>query len=277
MSTHLLMTASALAMAGPLANGSSLRPDRERLAGRRLRGAAAATGQAAGQGGGMDAAEITCREIVAMDTATVPGVLYFISGYRAGQQDAMQPGAIQQGGMQQGGMQQGGGAASADAGAAGGDGQTVGAGGAATDTAAAGSPSVGEGSDAMRQANEAAAGNTAGAVTDMGGADAAGRPMQNQGTAASAIGQEGGGMAGGGGQVQVSRVAGYFEIPVEQTIVACQQSMDQRASDVIEQQRGQAGGGTPNRRIPRGARRPVNFGGPFPVPVKGRSGSPGSR
>ncbi|MGF7163351.1 hypothetical protein FHS85_005014 [Rhodoligotrophos appendicifer] len=41
-------------------------------------------------------------------------------------------------------------------------------------------------------------------------------------------------------------MSGYFEIPVKETVVACQQAPDQRASDVIEQQRNKSGSGSSN-------------------------------
>lgn len=40
-------------------------------------------------GGGSTADQMTCAELTRMDTAVVPGTLYFVAGYSRGQQDSM--------------------------------------------------------------------------------------------------------------------------------------------------------------------------------------------
>lgn len=46
------------------------------------------TGSAA-SGAGSTADQMTCAELSRMDTAVVPGTLYFVAGYRRGQEDSM--------------------------------------------------------------------------------------------------------------------------------------------------------------------------------------------
>jgi hypothetical protein len=45
-----------------------------------------------------------------------------------------------------------------------------------------------------------------------------------------------GGMSGSGDEVQLTRVAGYFPIPIEQTMIACGEAPERRASDVLSEQ-----------------------------------------
>lgn len=279
---NLVTSASAAAIASIMATAPGLAQES---------GAGGPAMPGAASGGERAANEITCREIVAMDTATVPGVLYFISGHREGSAGAAGAGGPAQIG-ESGGTgaapemaASGGAAAGAEAGAASGEPATEAA-------SAAETPSVGENSPALEQADQATAGNTAGAVTDAGGADAAGTPLQARdfeavpddaagtetaGSAAdTAAGQvpesstpmqqadvaaaadsaaeitqadssqatedqefeaAAGQGAGGDGQVMLTRVVGHFEIPVEQVMIACAETPDSPAADVVEQQR----------------------------------------
>lgn len=180
------------------------------------------SGQTASSGE-RSARDVTCRELTALDTATVPGVLYFISGYREGERNSAMTG-------QQSSDSSGGGSSmnqSADAsGSASGSGS--GSGGSTTmnqdATGATASGSSGSGSQT---------GNT---TTGSGSADMA----ANSGSGAAATT----GGTGTGGTAQISALRGYFDIPVEQTMVACRSAPDQRASDVLDQQRSGGGSGS---------------------------------
>ncbi len=109
------------------------------------------------QGGERDPAEITCMDLSVMDTAMVPGALYYIAGHRAGSGETG-------GGSESGGQQ-----------------------------ADDGSP----------------------------GQQAAGGP---------------------GGETQIVRIRGFFEIPIEETIIACAETPDTPVAEVIEEQRAGADG-----------------------------------
>lgn len=162
---------------------------------------ALAQGQESGTSGNMgdrSPDQVTCADITAMDTRLVPGVLYYIAGYQEGSRAGM-AGA--------GGGQAAGGAESTS-------GTTSSASG--SDTAMSGTdPSSTGGSPAT-----ASNGNAASPSSDAAGA------------------ATGGSGATSGGSMNVVRVTGMFEIPVEQVMVVCGQSPDMKASDAVEQNRG---------------------------------------
>lgn len=184
------------------------------------------------------AGEVTCAEITAMDTATVPGVLYYISGYRAGQRDAGMAGATADAG-DGGATGTAGESMSADAGAAAAD----------EDTAAAGTDMSTTASTTPDAETGGMTDETAGADTDTaaadpgaaGGADASGAPddtdMAAAGTEQTPSPAAGAGAgSGGAGQMQLGSIRGYFEIPVEQTLVACRDAPDSRVGDLMDEQ-----------------------------------------
>lgn len=172
---------------------------------------------------------VTCADITAMDTALVPGTLYYIAGYKKGSDAGMSAG-------------QGGGQSAA----AGASGATGSASGDSSATTAA------DGSTVTSDANTSANSGSSGAASDTtmatdSSATAAGADAS---ASASGGGQSGGGMsadAGGsqagsaGGDVAIMRVSGMFEIPVEEVITACTDTPEMKAADAIEQKRGAAG------------------------------------
>jgi hypothetical protein len=134
--------------------------------------------------------EIICAEITAMDSAAVPGVLYFVAGFREGQLHGM----------------------------VGGPGQS----GAGAATAVA--------TGALAGSGEQGGGQEHAAGTDAAGADAGG------------VAPELAGANEAGGDAQRVPVAGYFEIPVEQTVTACEAAPESPVGDVMDQQRHPSGG-----------------------------------
>lgn len=183
---------------------------------------ASGTDQTAGaQRGGND---ITCREISTMDTATVPGVLYFISGYTAGRDDAMAAGS--------------GGTASNATGSGSGDmtsGATAQTGSDATGSASSGSTA----SSADASATEGAAGETTASTSTTQSSDTSGSTTTAD--AGSTTGQAA--SDGTTANPQVGMIRGYFNVPVERVMVACQNAPDSRASDVIRQESGSGASG----------------------------------
>lgn len=153
----------------------------------------------AGQGGSNqqsnDPLALTCAELRTMDTATVPGVLYFVSGYSAGQQGAAGAGAM-----------------SSETGAGGADAGTSDSGGAAQD----GSQS--DTSDSESASTGSDSGGSDMAATEDGNAD--------------------------GGSVEIGRITGYFNIPVEQVTIACDAEPDRPVSELLgEESRRQGASG----------------------------------
>lgn len=159
------------------------------------------------------AGDITCAEITALDTAQVPGMLYYIAGYDKGSQDGQSAGS---GESSQSDSTKAGGNASA-----GGSGDT-------SQTQASGSNSGGSGSDdASAQSVDSGNESASGGSDDMS--------QSQSGSANASTGSE------ASSQVNVVRVAGFYEIPIERTILACGQTPDKRAGDVVREQ-SQSGG-----------------------------------
>ena len=167
--------------------------------------------------------EITCREITAMDTATVPGVLYFISGYSAARSDGMSG--------------QAGGSASNmnDSGVSGAD---AGSGATASSDAGDSNSSSAAGADSTTGTAAADAGNTSdttGSTSQV--PDSTGTSSSGSGSA-TADNASGSTSASGKANPQIGMIRGYFEVPVERVVVACKNAPDSRASDVIRQESG---------------------------------------
>ena len=218
--TKLMIAASgaALLLMAPAAfaqSGANTQPDASATT-----SGGSGTDMTTGSGSQRAARDVTCREITALDTETVRGILYFIRGYSEGERSAGQ------------GMQ---------VGAAGGSGSSTSTDmGASTDTAAAGaSGSSTTTTGAGASTDTAAAGGSGSSTsTDMGTstdtAAAAGTDSDMATTGSSTT-------AGSGATPQLVAIQGYFDIPVEQTLVACQASPDRTASEVIDEQSKGAG------------------------------------
>lgn len=160
--------------------------------------------------------DITCRDISVMDMATVPGVLYYIAGYEAGRA-----------GEGAGGMTAGTEPAAAEGMTAEADTGTE-AEMPATTAPDAGGTAAGL-AEGVEESAEAAPGVAPG-ETEGGDAAAA-----TGGTAGTGAGMD-------ADMAQVVTVQGFFEIPVERTIVACAAAPDAPAREIIEQQRGMGDG-----------------------------------
>jgi hypothetical protein len=153
--------------------------------------------------------DITCAQLTALDTAVVPGILYFLSGYSAGQRG-----------------QVGGNAAS-----------TTGDVSSATPDGTAG------------DATQSAEANQTGSATNQ-------QPAQDQDMDTAQAGSATGDDAAdptttgstGQGNVQVGRVAGYFEIPLQEIYIACQQNPGSQVSQLLDEEsrRQGASGATSN-------------------------------
>lgn len=163
------------------------------------------SGSMSGQGG----ADITCAELTAMDTAVVPGTLYYVAGYNRGQQDSM-------GGMQSGDSMTGGTTGTTSGGTAG------------TGTAGTGTTGTGTSTDSTTSGSTTSGSTTSGSTTS---------------------GTTGTGMSDGsgtGGTAQIGRISGFFEIPVEAVMRVCGETPERNVSDVVDEQRGMSGGSTAN-------------------------------
>ena len=238
--TKLMIAASgaALLLMAPAAfaqSGANTQPDASATT-----SGGSGTDMTTGSGSQRAARDVTCREITALDTETVRGILYFIRGYSEGERSAGQ-------GMQVGAAGGSGSSTSTDmgastdtaaAGASGSSTTTTGA-GASTDTAAAGGSGSSTSTDMGTSTDTAAAGGSGSSTsTDMGTstdtAAAAGTDSDMATTGSSTT-------AGSGATPQLVAIQGYFDIPVEQTLVACQASPDRTASEVIDEQSKGAG------------------------------------
>lgn len=166
--------------------------------------------------------DVTCREITALDTATVPGVLYFISGFKEGERSG-------------GGMQ------SSDASVSTGSGsnQTADAAGSAN-TGSAGSTTA-----TANSGNGTAQSADAGSASGAGSSTAGNTPQETTGATSGASTSADSGSSesdpGASSTARISSIHGYFDIPVEQTMIACNAEPDSKASDVIDRNRGMEG------------------------------------
>ena len=145
--------------------------------------------------------KITCAQISTMDTATVPGVLYFISGYSQGHRAGL-AGEVMNGETTE--LNAGGNDVSSESSSSTSDSSSTNSDSATTDGQASGSDSATTGSDSASSSS-----------TDN---------------------------AAGDSSAQVGKITGYFEIPVEQLIVACGQSPDRSVSDLLDEESRKQGG-----------------------------------
>jgi hypothetical protein len=165
--------------------------------------------------------DVTCREITALDTATVPGVLYFISGFKEGERSVS-------------GMR------SSDA-----SGSTTGTDMNQAANAAGSTDTSGTNSTANSSTTETATAPTAdtdsAAGTDMAVSDSTAQETTGATPGSSASTGTDASVSGSGSTAMVSSIQGYFDIPIEQTMVACSSEPDSKASDVLERNRGSNG------------------------------------
>lgn len=175
------------------------------------------TDQASGQASGQrNADEITCRELTAMDTKTVPGVLYYISGYRAGQQNGSM----------------GSNSASGTSGTSNANGTSssgTAAGNAATDNSSSSGTSASGSTDTSK--NNAASGSTSGSTGD----------NANSASSTTASKSATSGKSGSGATAQISSIRGYFDVPVQRVMVACGKAPDNTVSQTLDTERNNAG------------------------------------
>lgn len=159
----------------------------------------------AGSGAG-SASDLTCRQLSSMDAAAIPGVLYFVLGHGQGSQEGTAAGSASGGSAEM--------SAQKDQG---------------SDSGGAASPetTMAAGSDGG-QTDSGAGGST---ETTMAEGSDGGQSGSGQGT----------GEPGGQG-AQIVPILGYYEIPIERTVIACSESPDTAVNEVIKQQGGQSAG-----------------------------------
>lgn len=191
-------------------------------------GGGSSSAQQSANAGGRSASDVTCREITAMDTQTVPGILYFISGYREGERSGMA------GDQQAGAQTSASDPTAASAEGSDGNGQTTATG------STSGSADSGGGTSATAGSGSGGSGATSGADMAAAGSGSSNSGPSDSGTSGSASA----GGSGSGMTPQVSAVRGYFDIPVEQVMVACQAEPESPASDVMDRQRSGAASGS---------------------------------
>lgn len=152
---------------------------------------------------GKSAKDVTCAELSSMDTATVPGVLYFVAGYSEGERSARQSGMSSSNG----------GDASAST--------SEGSGDSSESSSTADSPTP---SDA----------ETSSATPDSAGADSS--KTTSDSTASSGSTDT---------DVQIGRLTGYFNIPVQDVVIACESDPDRTISAILtEKNTGQSSDST---------------------------------
>lgn len=145
------------------------------LAGAALAQDSANASASASSSNAKSAADVTCAELSTMDTATVPGVLYFVAGYSEGERTAKQ------------GQQ-----------------------------------------DLTSDSDAATEGSSAETDTSSNGGSQDATPDATTSTDASS--------GSNGSQVQIGRMTGYFDIPVEEVVIACEAEPDKRLGDVLTEE-----------------------------------------
>jgi hypothetical protein len=177
--------------------------------------------------GSGNAGDLTCAHLNSIDAAEIPGLLYFIQGFDEGRSS--------------GNAQSGSGASSGAR--SGASFETA----STSDTTASPTPAgseSGSGSATASGANEGAeAGSeTATAASDSSSAEQDPAPGTEGASAPMTTASEGGAGNDPGGlpaareETQAASVAGFFRIPIEQTVVACAENPDSTVADVIRQQ-----------------------------------------
>lgn len=161
--------------------------------------------------------QITCAQLTQMDTAVVPGTLYFVAGYDRGTSDSMN--------------------LSDPTGTATDLSTTTGTDTATSTTGTDSTSTTGTTTDLSTATGTDTATSTTG--TDTTSATGTDTTASTTGTeTASTTGTTG---SDTGATPQVGRLSGFFEIPVETIVTACADAPERSVSDVVEEQRGMSG------------------------------------
>ncbi len=188
--------------------------------------------------GERSADQVTCADIVTMDSQLIPGVLYFVSGY---QQASMTGSAGMSGSEMPGGApgstEVGGAATTGD------DAPDAGQPADAGQSAEADQMTEGE-SSMPAQAEGQEAGTSAPADTTAADSTAADSTAADSTAAGSTAAGSDGTMQGD--QPAVVRVTGLFEIPIAEVVTLCGESPEMTVSDAVEQQRTGSSGSSSN-------------------------------
>lgn len=164
--------------------------------------------------------QVTCQHLSEMDANAMETTLYYIAGYKRGQDDAMNlsgSGGMETSSATTGTLGSATGAADTDTTAS-----TTGttAGTVTTDTA-----------DTTTAMNETGGGTG----TDLGGTQ-----VPDSATGTTAVGDTAGSVGASGGATDGSDIDGFFAIPVAQVTVTCLDDPSRSVTDVIDEQRGAA-------------------------------------
>lgn len=167
--------------------------------------------------GARSADTITCADIVSMDSAVVPGVLYFVAGYRQGSQTGMN--------------------ATGTTGTNGAQSMTdTGTGNSASTDSSASTGTTGDTSaSAMTGTTDQSADTSGAADTTMDSSaasgDSANSTMSDTGSASASADDA----MNANDQMRVMRVTGLYEIPVEKIMTVCKDTPDDNLGDVVRQ------------------------------------------
>ncbi|WP_128291352.1 hypothetical protein [Afifella aestuarii] len=149
--------------------------------------------------------DITCREVTALDRAAVPGVLYYIAGYSAAEKER---------------------------------GGSMDTSGTSTSTSGTTSTSSGMSSDTTTSGSMGADTNTSDMTSDSNAMSSDTGSMSSDGSSTSSDSATSG-MASSqdkSGHPRVVAMRGFYEVPVERTLIACGETPESRASDVMDKQ-----------------------------------------
>ncbi|MCQ0970454.1 hypothetical protein MLD63_08465 [Paracoccus sp. TK19116] len=193
---------------------------------------AQSTDTTAGASGEKSPDTVTCAEIIAMDTALIPGALYFITGYGEGHQASgasmSDAGAASAGSeAEQGSTDEMNGSSSAGGNAVA---ETM-ANGVEGDTTAATSGSTDTGAGTDQAESDASDAQSAAPAAEM--ADSI-EPQSSSEATDGAMSQDASGAASNT-QAEVVRITGLYEIPIEEVVTFCGESPDMTAMDAVRQ------------------------------------------
>lgn len=175
---------------------------------------------------------ITCADIVSMDTAIVPGVLYFVAGYHEGNGSGASDSQADM--SQTTSNTETGGAESSDPTMSDpGNSDIATYNPATSDTASSGSGSSGA-ADATGSASDTTEAGAASSGTSA--AASSGDTATSSDTSQAASAENGADTStSGDDKMRVMRVAGLYEIPVEDVLTVCNDSPDDKVGDVVKQ------------------------------------------
>lgn len=189
---------------------------------------------------GQRADEVTCAHLSAMDANAMETTLYYIAGYKRGQDDAMNlsgGGNMETSSATTGTLGSATGAADTDTTAS-----TTGttAGTVTTDvTSTEGMTGSDTGTDTAMSGDTGTETDTTTAMNEGGSLDLSGENAPDSATASTDTGATAG-TGGGAGMSDGSEIGGFFAIPVAQVTVTCLDDPSRSVSDVIDEQRGAA-------------------------------------